>query len=481
MNTNTKYLIMGSISFFVIMISIIYYYLYETKYTVLVKDLRGENVEYIVEHLKTEGITYKISNDGNKLLVDEQHIESLRSEFLMTQLSTNSSVGFELFDNTDIGMTEFAQKLNHQRALQGELSKTISAFPEIRYARIHLVMPESKLFGKQNKSAKASVSLFLNQGMVLTEQQIKGIKKIVAASVPELLEDNVTVNDQNGVILGRQVNEEVEAALGSNRLELKQKVETYFIKKVQTVLEHMYGKNNALMTIDVDLQLNDIKMVKEGLLPSDDKSSGALLRKKESIVSNKTVQQGKTKNLPSNKVVELEYKYGKKIENITIKPGSIARISIGVLLPGEVDETVKASVTNIVSMAVGLDTSRGDEIKVHFIGDLPAKNSSPQRQTLEVDLAETNSSGREIGVRMSAKSDAKKKSSIQSLEKTKASRQWMNESYVYIVFFIFLLILALVAMMYRGQKSQQFNHNLTHRERQQSYELMQQWLNAKER
>ena len=489
MNKNIKIVLITAISFLLLLTCTAYYYLYETEYSVLFDDLRGEDVSHVVDILKKENIDYKINDDGSQLMIEEGRLDDIRSDMVLNQLSNSTDVGFELFDNSDIGMTEFAQKLNHQRALQGELSKTISAFPEVKYARIHLVLPENKLFGKKDNSAKAAVSLFLNPGMTLAEEQVQGIKKLVAASVPDLNESSVIVNDQNGMVLGKKFAD--DAIDGSNRLELKQEVELYFINKIQPVLHHMYGSDNALVTIDIDLQLDDITLIKEGILPSGKNNSGTLVRKKESTTNNSGLfpeeKGGKT---TTNKVVEVEYKFGKKIENITVKPGNIAKISVGVLLPGKSDKATKESISNIIAMAVGLDTARGDSIKVHFSGDLPSmKQLQPENVAVatnienelidEVVVADIHTEG--VAVQSENTLDVAKPSFENELSNTEvvSDVSSVNSTSSYFAMVVLLLMVITFFVFWKRKQIQPVNvAPLSIYERQENFELISKWLTA---
>jgi len=495
MNKNIKIVLTVAITVLLLLTCTAYYYLYETEYGVLFDDLRGEDVTHVVEVLKKENIDYKLSGDGSQLMIEQRRLEDIRSEMVLNQLSNSNEVGFELFDNTDIGMTEFAQKLNHQRALQGELAKTISAFPEVKYARIHLVLPENKLFGKKDNTAKASVSLFLNQGMTLSNEQIRGVKKLVAASVPDLTEANVVVNDQNGIVLGKKMAD--DAIEGSNRLELKQKAERYFINKIKPVLEHMYGSGNALMTIDVDLQLDEITLVKEGILPAGKKNAGTLLRKKESTSSNSgLLPQEKGSKTTTNKVVEVEYQYGKKIENIVVKPGNIAKISVGVLLPGKSDKATRQSISNIIAMAIGLDTDRGDSIKVHFSGDLAGlKNESlvntEAKPNMNTELT-TESSATEMPVNIQNDMIEQKDFVVESVQQTPdiavpklpwdkpATNYGLQNMSKFSSALLGLLLIAVAFFVIRQRNISRASEVVTMSlyERQENYELVYKWLTA---
>src|SRR5262249_51636316 len=158
---------------------------------------------------------YRLENDGTTILVDKSQVHALRLKLLGKSGTLKSAVGFEIFNNTDFGMTEFAQKINYQRALQGELARTIQSLDEVKNARVRLVLPESGLFKKSGQKPKASITLAIKEGRSLAPEQVVGIQRLVAAAVPEIEPSAVTIADQRGVTLTRAAgNEGEEAASG---------------------------------------------------------------------------------------------------------------------------------------------------------------------------------------------------------------------------------------------------------------------------
>ena len=166
-------------------------------------------------------------------------------------LNLNGSVGFELFNNTEFGMTEFAQKVNYLRALQGELERTIVSFDEIKTARVHLVLPESGLFKRKDAKPKASVTITMKNGFSLTPEQVVGIQKLVSASVSEVTPSEVTIVDQKGLALTKSVLSDNESSNLSERLEVKRQLEVYINSKIVNVLDRVVGSGKAIVSVDV--------------------------------------------------------------------------------------------------------------------------------------------------------------------------------------------------------------------------------------
>src|SRR5258706_7646705 len=153
------------------------FWVFQTNYQVLFSDLDSRDAGAIVEELKRIKVPYKVADGGSKILVDEKTVHETRLRLMGKGVPLSGGVGFEIFDNKDVGMTEYTQKINYQRALQGELARTILSISQVKQARVHLVIAETALFKRQKAKPKASVSLVLKPGSVLAGEQIAGIQR----------------------------------------------------------------------------------------------------------------------------------------------------------------------------------------------------------------------------------------------------------------------------------------------------------------
>ncbi|MGD9080412.1 MAG: flagellar basal-body MS-ring/collar protein FliF, partial [Desulfobacterales bacterium] len=156
----------------------------------LYTNLDANDAGIILNRLKDQKIPYRLSANGSTILIPQEKIYEIRMELASEGLPQGGSIGFELFDNTKLGMTEFAQNVNYQRALQGELVRTINGFEEVDSCRVHIVMPEKSLFLKDEESASASVVVKLRHGKWLTQQQVQGIVHLVSSSVSRMGPEN---------------------------------------------------------------------------------------------------------------------------------------------------------------------------------------------------------------------------------------------------------------------------------------------------
>lgn len=354
------------------------YVLLHVKYGVLFSELDPKDTANIVSELERAKIPYKLDADGMSILVEEDKIHTARLKMMSKGMILNGVVGFEIFDKSDFGMTEYAQKINYQRALQGELARTIGSIREVKLARVHLVMPEGSLFKNDRSGTKASVSLILHDGSRLSQEQVTGIQGLVAAAIPGLVPGAVTVLDQSGRTISTDTQNNMTPQV-MTQIELKKKVEDYFVHKIVDVLDRRLGQGKAIVSVDVTLNLDQIKTTEESILPVQSDIAGdvgAVLRKKSTqhsqpTSSTRTDSQGDTRSIVENRTVnntnETEYIYGKKIEQIVFTPGGIRRISIGVMITSKLSEEEISKIRDVVDMTAGINSKRGDALVVNSV------------------------------------------------------------------------------------------------------------------
>ena len=180
----------------------VYFAFLKTDYAVLFTDLRTADAATIVAELDRQKVPYRLADGGTRILVPEGRVDSTRLAVMGQDLPLKGQVGFELFNKSDMGLTDFAQRINYQRALQGELGRTIMTMPAVESARVHLSIGERSIFRDDRVPPKASVSLIPRTGRSLPAGAVRGIQRLVASAVPELDAENVTVVDAEGRILG---------------------------------------------------------------------------------------------------------------------------------------------------------------------------------------------------------------------------------------------------------------------------------------
>ncbi len=230
-------------------------------YQVLFKDMAQRDAAAVVAELKRLKVPYRLEADGSSVRVPADTVHETRLALMGRGVPLSGGVGFELFDHNDLSTTEYAQKINYQRALQGELARTIMSIDGVKLARVHLVLPDASLFRRDKSRAKASVSLLVAQGGGLSESQILGIQRLVAASAPGMEAQMVTVVDQRGVALSSTLDGTPAAAV-AGQLRMKKEVEEYLTRKVAEVLDRTFGPGQAIVSIDVALNSDEIRLTK---------------------------------------------------------------------------------------------------------------------------------------------------------------------------------------------------------------------------
>ena len=176
----------GLLASLLIVLSALLFWMNRTEYKVLYSHLYQEDAAGVVNFLKKEKIPYEIADSGSTLLVPESHVYEARLKLAGENVLHGQGIGFELFDENKIGQTNFVQNINYQRALQGELSRTISELPEVESARVHLVLPSKSLFVEEQAPPSAAIMLKLSGGRSLAQQQVQAIVNLVSTSVEGL-------------------------------------------------------------------------------------------------------------------------------------------------------------------------------------------------------------------------------------------------------------------------------------------------------
>lgn len=212
-----------------------YFVWVRTPYKVLFDDMRPADAGAVVKFLEDNGVRYELKDAGTTILVPGNLVDTTRLEIANSDLPINGAVGFELFNRSDMGLTEFAQRINYQRALQGELARTIMSIETIESARVHLTMPEQTVFREDRRPTKASISLTPRKGATISGQTVAGIQRLVAAAVPDLEAGRVVIVDDLGHLLGGAQTAEESAPLTE-----RQAVEQFYAARAHRVLSDVF-------------------------------------------------------------------------------------------------------------------------------------------------------------------------------------------------------------------------------------------------
>ena len=358
--------------------SLLAWTLLHTEYAVLFTDLSERDLSSMAGELDKQHVAYKVDERSHALLVPQDQVHKVRLKLMGAPLALNGAVGFELFNNSDFAMTEFAQKVNYQRALQGELTRTIMSLDEVQTVRVHLALPEQGLFKKTVAKAKASVTLQLKPGRTLSAEQVLGVQRLVAASVNDIQAQDVAVLDQHGVVLSRSGTAEDGGAAAANGLDLKQSTEAYLARKATAVVERLFGTGEALVSVDAELVHEQSRVTTEEVLAakatgSDAAPSGVVVR--ERVTSRDASSAAPASDKAGGSVYstqETEYQTGKRVEQVVTPAGQLKRLHVAVVVRRAMDEAQVERLRELVAAAVGLNRARGDVIAVQSMAGLSA-------------------------------------------------------------------------------------------------------------
>jgi len=369
----------------------------QPNYQLLFANLTPEDAGAIIERLKEQKIPYQISSGGGSVLIPSDKVYETRMEMASDGLPQGGGVGFEIFDNTKLGMTEFVQNVNYQRALQGELSRTINGFAAVEAARVHIVMPSKSLFVEKEKPATASVALKMRPGMSLSKSQVQGIVHLVSSSVPGLSPEDVTVLDNYGKMLAGWRDRSSVGFISSAQLEFQERVERSLENRVKTMLEAVLGPNKAIVRLSCSLDFGRHEKREEKYHPDNkvirsEQVFNSLSKGRQTAAvgvagSNATGDEKSGNDIQGMGTTfqkedrTVNYEIGKVTDHTVDPVGRIRRISVAVVVDGtyesvegkEGEEGLKyvprssqeiRKLENIVKRAVNFEVARGDQLEV---------------------------------------------------------------------------------------------------------------------
>ncbi|MGI6093378.1 MAG: flagellar M-ring protein FliF [Veillonellaceae bacterium] len=382
MEKKQKYMIIGSaILIFIAILSWSYWWGSRPDLVPLYTNMDVTDAGEVREKLKEMKIQHEIGNNGTAIMVPSKDVYRIRLD-LASQGLPRGGKGFEIFDQNKFGTTDFQNKVYLLQALQGELTRTIEQMSEVEKARVHIVLPEDSLYKKNEKPATASIMLKLRPSAQLSRQQVKGIVNLVAHSIQGLKAENVTVVDNKGHVLNDQSDAEIAGAGTLTQIEMTKKVQEDLQKSVQSLLEQVLGPGKAAARVSVELNFDQRTMDRQIFEPVvDDKG---IIRSLQEFNENYegTSQApggpaGTTANIPGyvtnsnnaqsnyeKKEVTRNYEINETKEKIVSTPGSIKRLTVAVLVDGEISRTQQDSISRTVASAIGFNQSRGDVISV---------------------------------------------------------------------------------------------------------------------
>ena len=286
----------------------------------------------VTEKIQDAGVPYELKDGGTTIYADSKKIYSLRLSMAASGLPAGQNRGYQLLDETNIGISSFKERVNFTRAIEGELAKTIQLIEGVNLAKVHLVRPESRAFSSKQKTASATVVLGLKPGWRLSPSKVAAIIHLVAGGVEGLAPGGVVVVDSSGRLLTREGDNEFAGAAGSY-LDYKGRVETYMAGKVEDLLVAALGPNRVSVRVDAEIDMSNVsetieKYAPKGVLTKEDTSTPVAMgggKDKSGDGDGKATSGGVT---VGNKKELTEYKLSRTVSTTTELPGKIKSLTV---------------------------------------------------------------------------------------------------------------------------------------------------------
>lgn len=361
---------------------------YATAFT----NLSQSDAGAIVEQLKSAGTLYQLADGGTTIKVPAAQVYETRISLARAGLPQSGSVGFELFSQSSFGMTDFAQKINYQRAIEGELARSVASLGPVETARVHLAIPEPSVFTSNKQETTASVLIKVKPGRTLESSQVQGIRYLVSKSVEGLKVANVAVMDTSGALLAGG---DAAGAAGlsggagsSDQVSAQRHYESEIESKVGDMLRLVLGPNKASVQATAELDWTAEETSSEVFTPGQ---AQGVIRSSQDLVE-RSVLSGTTSggvpgtqsnftSVPSYGVpgsgaatgyekrdTVMNYEVNKTVNRTVKAPGRVKRLSLAVLVEDTVSDAQVETIRQAASAAAGIDAQRGDSV---FVSSMP--------------------------------------------------------------------------------------------------------------
>ncbi|WP_166303061.1 flagellar basal-body MS-ring/collar protein FliF [Bradyrhizobium sp. 2S1] len=356
--------------------------------TTLFTDLSTEDSSGIIKELERQAIPFELRNDGAAIMVPKDKVTRLRMKLAEGGMPKGGGVGYEIFDKSDaLGTTSFVQTINHLRALEGELARTIRAIDRVQAARVHLVLPEKPLFSRETPEPSASIVLRVRGA--LEPQQIRAIRHVVASAVNGLKPQRVSIVDEAGSLLADGAQSDADATVGDER---RAAFEKRMRKQVEDIVSSVVGSGRARVQLSADFDYNKITQTSDKFEPEGRVLRSTQTREESSATADNSGQVTVNNELPGNQNQDNavrardqskkseetnNYEISRTTKTEVTEAGRVNRISVAVLVDGAYSKNEKGEmvyqdrtkeqldrIATLVRSAIGFDQKRGDQVEV---------------------------------------------------------------------------------------------------------------------
>lgn len=404
-NKRQRYMIIGvAVLLLVVILGTSFWYGSKPDMVPLFTNMETKDAGEVASKLKESKVEYKVQqgSKGTTILVPSARVDTLRLD-LASQGLPRGPKGFEIFDDSKLGVTEFQNKVNYLQALQGELTRTIEQLDAVESARVHIVLPEDSLYKKNEKPATASIMLHIKPNQSLKRKEIKGIVNLAAHSVQGLQPENITIVDETGKILNDPDDQEDGVSTKTvTQIEMTKKMQDNMTKDIQTLLDQTLGEGRAAVRVNLELDFDQRQTDSQTYTPVVD--DAGIVRSEQTTnetyngtSTNPGGPAGTQSNVPgyvaeagnsqadySKKEATRNYEVNEEKKKVIASPGSIKRVNVAVLVNDDVTQAQQDSILRSVTSAAGINTDRGDTISVE---PLPFSTAAADRRAAEEKAA----------------------------------------------------------------------------------------------
>jgi flagellar M-ring protein FliF len=369
---------------------------HERDFKPLYSDLSAEDAGAVIAKLKEGGVEYRFGDDNSTLLVPSKRIPELRLQMASAGIPKSGRIGYELFDRTNLGTTDFAEQVNYHRAVEGELERSIMAMNEVSQARVHITFPKDSVFTENRLPAKASVLVKLKPGAHLSMQNAQSLTQLVASAVEGLTPESISVMDMQGNLLIRPKKPGDGSEPSEDYLIWKKQIEATTLAKINSVLDPLLGAEKYRASVDLDCDQTSGEQSEETFDPTHSVITNSQRTEEGSISRDTAGVPGTQSNLPrptmrtsvtgggvARRTENMNYETSRTVRKMKLPQGIIRRMSLSVLVdqnvkweaaktkgawPNKVLQAPSAGelkvIHDVVAAATGFNAARGDQLTV---------------------------------------------------------------------------------------------------------------------
>ncbi len=405
MRANPRAPLIFAVAVLIAVVAALVLWTHSPDYRVLYSNLSDQDGGQIIAALQQANVPYKFSEGGGAIMIPSDQVNEMRLRLASQGLPKSGSVGMELMDNEKFGISQFAEQINYQRALEGELERTIQSVSVVRQARVHLAIPKPTVFVREREQPTASVLVNLYPGRTLDEGQVSAITHMVASSVPQLPVKNVTIVDQDGNLLTQPSSSN---GLDASQLKYVQQVEHNTQRRIDAILAPLFGAGNAHSQVSADIDFSQAEQTAETYGPNGNPQAAAIRSQQTS--SDTQLSQGGASGVPGalsntppqpasapvtvasgaaaassvtttpiseRKDATTNYELDKHVSHVEQSMGGVKRLSAAVVINYQrvvdakghatmkpLTPELRAQVEQLVKDAMGYDAKRGDSVNV---------------------------------------------------------------------------------------------------------------------